>query len=188
MSALLQLPFGHDTDAFPQVVPVPLIARRSTHGPAEVLRRIGLDEADRRPRVLVAMRGGVPPATLERAAASAPDFQFLRVRPEESGLDFSDLVAASDVVVSKLGYGTIAECIAHGTRLVWPPRAGFHEDDVTRSEAPRYLRMEPIAAGEYAAGDWRAALERVMALPSPPGQMPLDGAMACARFLAQQLN
>jgi len=188
MNALLQLPFGHDTDVFPQVIPVPLIARQSTREPAEVLQRLGLDAKDDRPRVLVAMRGGVAPATLDHAVASAPDFHVLNVRAEEFGFDFSDLMVASDVVVSKLGYGTLADCIANRTRLVWPPRAGFREDDVTRLEAPRYLRMREMPADQFRAGQWRDALERALSLPEPPEQMPLDGAAACARLIAAQLT
>ena len=204
MSALLQLPFGHDTDVFPQVIPMPLVARRPTLQPAEVMRRLGLDESDRRPRVLVGMRGGVEGETLGRAAAGAGEFLFLRLdrgderadagaanlRPVrlDDGMDFADLLTVSDVVVSKLGYGMIADCIAAGTRMVWPPREGFREDAVTAAEAPRYLRMAPVAAEPFRAGDWREALERVMALPAPPEQIPLDGAAACARWIAGRLG
>lgn len=188
MATLLQLPFGPDTDAFPQVIPVPLVARRSTRDPDETKHRLGLDPADDRPRVLVGMRGGVAPETLELAARSAPDFHFLRIAGRDSELDFSDLMAISDVVLSKLGYGTIADCIANGARLVWPPRSGFREDEITKVEAPRYLRMTEMPPQQFRSGDWRPALERAMSLPPPPDQMPLDGAAACARFLADRLT
>ena len=203
MAALLQLPFGHDTDAFGQVIPVPLVARLPTLESAEVERRLGLDAFDKRTRVLVGMRGGVDGSTLDRAAAGAPGFLFLRLdRGEESAgaetgnvrpvrldtsLDFADLLTVSDVVVSKLGYGMIADCIAAGTRLVWPPREGFREDEVTAAEAPRYLRMARAEAESFRSGQWREALDAVMALPDPPEQMPLDGAAACAAFIAGRL-
>jgi L-arabinokinase len=188
MAALLRLPFGHETDVFPQVIPVPLVARRGTADPEDVLRRLGVDPSDRRPRVLVGMRGGIDPQTLERAKASAPGFCFLRADPEDFGLDFSDLMAASDVVVSKLGYGTIADAIANGTRLVWPPRSGFREDDVTAAEAPRFLRMRGMSPEQLHAGEWRESLERALELPPPPQRMPTDGAAACAAVLSQWLN
>ena len=199
MAALLQLPFGHDTDVFPQVIPVPLVARRATREPGDVIRQLGIDPSDRRPRVLLGMRGGVGTETLARAAASAPDFLFLRldredappaqaenVRPVrlEAGLDFSDLLAVSDVAVSKLGYGMIADCVAAGTRLVWPPRKGFREDEVTRVEAAKYLRMKEMPAEAFGTGEWGPTLRAVMELPDPPETMPLDGAAACAAALA----
>lgn len=204
MTALLQLPFGHDTDVFPQVIPVPLVARCPAREPGDVLRRLGLDETDRRPRVLVGMRGGVDPATLARAAATAPDFLFLRLDRDDNpppdsdlpnlrpvrldpSLDFSDLLGASDVVISKLGYGMIADCIAAGSRLVWPGRSGFREDVVTATEAPRYMRMRQIPDEQFGSGDWLESLERVMTMPAPPEEMSLDGAAACARFIASRV-
>lgn len=186
MAALLQLPFGHDTGVFPQVLPVPLVARKSTREPAETLRLLGVDPADDRPRVLAGMRGGVSPVTLAAAAAGAPGFFFLPAnRP--GAVDFSDLLAVSDVVVSKLGYGMVADCIAAGTRLAWPRREGFREDEVTAAEAPRYLRMTEMSADDFRAGAWRATLERAMALPDPPESMALDGAAACARAIAARV-
>jgi hypothetical protein len=187
MDALLQLPFGHDTDVFPQVLPVPLVARRSTREPHEILRLLGLDATDQRPRVLVGMRGGVAPETLAAAAAGAPGFQFVSSnRPAE--MDFSDLLAVSDVVVSKLGYGMIADCIAAGTRLAWPRRIGFREDEITEREAPRYLRMTEMPVDDFRSGAWVATLERAMALPDPPEQISLDGAEACAKVIAARLT
>jgi L-arabinokinase len=202
MTALLRVPFGHDTDVFPQVIPVPLVARRATREREDVSRQLGLDSHDERPRVLVGMRGGVEGEALARAAASAPDFLFLKldredtpgaapsqaenVRPVrlEAGLDFSDLLAASDIAVSKLGYGMIADCIAAGTRLVWPPRVGFREDEVTKVEAAKYMRMKEMEAEAFAAGEWGPALRAAMELPEPAETMPLDGADACAAALA----
>ena len=77
MRALLRLPFGHPVEAFGQVVDVPLIARRSRREPGEVLRRLGVDPADSRPRVLFGMRGRLPPAVWTAVAGGGPDFLFL---------------------------------------------------------------------------------------------------------------
>src|SRR5436189_79452 len=38
-----------------------------------------------------------------------------------------DLIASSDVVVAKAGYGTACEAMASGTPMVYPPRRGFAE-------------------------------------------------------------
>ena len=92
------------------------------------------------------------------------------------------------MVVSKLGYGMIADCIAAGTRLAWPRREGFREDEVTEREAPRYLRMAEVPREEFRAGEWTPALNRTMALPPPTEQMPLDGAAACARIIVTQVR
>jgi hypothetical protein len=201
MTALLQLPFGHDTDVFPQVIPVPLVARRGTLERPDVIRRLGLDPGDGRPRVLVGMRGGVADEALERAATEARDYLFLRpdrggeaspalaenLRPVrlDPALDFSDLLTVSDVVVSKLGYGMVADCIAAGTRLLWPPRTGFREDEVTAALAPRFLRMTELPVESFRGGHWLTSLDQCMALPQPPEEMPLNGATACAQLVSR---
>ena len=87
----------------------------------------------------------------------------------------------------RAGVGTIAECIAAGKRLVWPPREGFREDEVTRVAAPRYLRMVEMPVEPFRAGEWRGALERVMVLAEPGERMLVEGAEACARFIAERV-
>ena len=143
MKAALRLPFGGLSDAFREVVPVPLVGARSEREEPEILRRAALDPADPRPRVLVGMRGGLPDATVVAAATETTDFLFLlpgdahvgnpvksirsgaatpgnlRFVPTGPGLDFADLVKVCEVVVSKLGYGTVAECLAGRTRILW---------------------------------------------------------------------
>jgi hypothetical protein len=202
MEALLQLPFGHPAPAFKEVIPVPLVARRGLLEREDVLSRLGILPADRRPRVLVAMRGGIPRDVLARAAADAPDFLFLTPQPRQllaslppnvvpacavGDVDFSDLLAVSDVVLSKLGYGTIADAIAAGTRLLWPRREGFREDHVTQVEAPRYLRMAELPRDDFRAGRWRRALEQAMSLPPPTAKMSIQGAASCAAILTKRL-
>src|SRR3954467_7826924 len=62
------------------------------------------------------------------------------------------------------------------------------EDKKQNSKSRDYRRrsMGPAAGAGCSAGMIRSA--RAAALPNPPRQMPLDGASACARLLAQQLG
>ncbi len=124
----LELPFGGLCDALKPAIKAPLVAGRSRLDIATILSRAGLDPADPRLRVLIGMRGGLPDATVAAAASEAGDFLFispeasvpaasppnLRAVATGTTLDFTDLVRICDVVVSKLGYGTVAECIAGG--------------------------------------------------------------------------
>ena len=201
MSRLLHLPFGQVSSSFREIVPTPLIALRGQREPGEVLEQIGVDPCDRRPRVLFGTRGGVAPHILQAAANEAREFLFLI--PGERGtelpenarafalgpkLDFSDVLKTSDVVVSKLGYGMISECIASQSRLVWPPRQGFAEDAVVAAEAPRYLRMLPMPREEFLEGRWGEYLRDVMILPSPMDAMRTDGAEVCAQYLSNMVG
>ena len=38
-----------------------------------------------------------------------------------------DLIASSDAIVAKAGYGTVCEAMARGTPMIYPPRSGFAE-------------------------------------------------------------
>src|SRR6185437_8518563 len=137
-TSLLELPFGCTSSSIVKKVPVPLVAMRSRREPAEVLRQLGIPPEDRRPRVLVGTRGSMAPGTLARAAADAGEILFLC--PQETtdslppnakavalgpGLDFSDVLTTCDILISKLGYGIVSECIATKKPMVWPPREGF---------------------------------------------------------------
>ena len=72
---------------------------------------------------------------------------------------YEDLVAAADVVLTKPGYGIIAECIATGTAMLYTSRGQFREYDVLVREMPRFVRCRFIDQADLFAGRWRAALE-----------------------------
>jgi len=199
--SILQLPFGGVSEGLRDRTPVPLIAGRSTRHRGEVLGHLGIEPNDRRPIALVALRGGVPRRVIKAAAIAAPDFLFLtaplpaddlpeNVRPVETGstIDFSDLVAASDVVISKLGYGIVSDCLASGTALLWPRRTGFREDDVVEAECPRYMRTEEIPTELFFAGDWGAPLRDLLEQAGPAEQIRTDGADVCARLLLDRIS
>lgn len=201
MRSILQLPFGGVSEALGGRIPVPLVAARSTCDPYAVRGQLGIHSRDDRQIALVALRGGVPDDALRAAAEASPGWLFLITQPCRSqlpgnvqtvavtpDLDFSDLVAISDAVVSKLGYGIISDCIAAGKALLWPRRIGFREDDVVEVEGPRYLRMREIAHDDFRCGAWNAPLAALIAPPSTPETMRTDGASVCAAAILQLLG
>ncbi len=199
-AAILHLPWGGSIESFRQAIEVPLVAAVSRQAPERVLPNLSIDLADDRQRILVAIRGGVSADALRVAAQTCPEMLFLcpnlpgeppaanilpvLLRPE---IDFADLVAISDVVVSKLGYGILADCIAARTPLLWPARAGFREDELTSMECPQYLTMRQIAAGDFLAGNWSDDLRQLLSAPEPAGCTRTDGAAACAALIADRL-
>lgn len=46
----------------------------------------------------------------------------------QTGLTFTDLLATCDGVLGKCGYGTVAECVANGTPLLYIPRPDWPEE------------------------------------------------------------
>jgi hypothetical protein len=97
----------------------------------------------------------------------------------------ADLIASSDTVVAKAGYGTVCQAMASGTPMVYPSRHGFAE----YRALDRALRLwgggVPISSREFRA----LALERTLAhaLAKRPGPPPFaaDGAHRVAEHLAR---
>jgi hypothetical protein len=99
---------------------------------------------------------------------------------------YEDLVAAVDVVISKPGYGIIAECIAARTPLVYTSRGAFREYDVLVAQMPRYLRTRFISHEDLFDGRWGDALEVALAWPEPPERPRVDGADVAAATILRQ--
>jgi hypothetical protein len=197
MSALLELPFGCTCPAIKRKIATPLIALESRRDPGEILRQLGLAPDDRRPRVLIGTRGTLNPEILAKAAADSPDLLFLCANespattpangisvPLGLHLDFSDVLKISQVVVSKLGYGMISECICAQIPLVWPPRDGFVEDEIVAKNAPPFVPMVRMPIENYRDGQWGEFLREALNHRAAARSIPTNGARFCAELIA----
>ncbi len=196
MRAVLRLPFHHEMQFACQIIDVALVAARSSRDKSEVLRRLGIAAGDVRRRVFVGWRGGVPLEGLRVAAEASADYVFLHVSNEGTALpentrqirfgpdlSFPDIADASDVIISKLGYGTLAACVAGSADLLYPPRLGFREDVILRQAAERYLRSREMPVEDFASGQWRPHLGYLRNHPRAHAQLSVDGADECARMI-----
>lgn len=196
----LELPFAGGFDVFPRVRRIPLVARRPTRDRRSTRAHFGLPL--HRPVALLSFGGyGLGSfdvgrldcldtwsiATTDRSAPDAARHPHVVVLSEESfvgtGFRYEDLVAAVDVVVTKPGYGIIAECIATGTAMLYTSRGEFREYDLLVSQLPGYVRSRFISQDDLFGGRWRDALTEVAAAPAPPMRMATDGADVVARLL-----
>jgi L-arabinokinase len=201
----LELPFAAGFDVFPHVQSIPLVCRRPSRSRDDTRRWLGLP-ADRRLALLSFGGYGMPALDLsrldcfgdwtivatdrsaQRPAGDAGRHPIVFV-PEQAfaatGFRYEDLVAAVDVVVTKPGYGIIAECIAAGTAMLYTSRGAFREYDLLVSALPRYVRARFIAPDDLFAGRWIDALTGVMAQPEPPETMATNGAETAATILQE---
>jgi len=90
---------------------------------------------------------------------------------------------AADVVVTKPGYGIIAECLANGAAMLYTSRGRFAEYDVLVAGLPRILRSRFIGHEDLFGGRWQAHLDAVLAQPAPPDHPRTDGAALASRYL-----
>jgi L-arabinokinase len=200
MDCWLRLPFSQrdDVGLFRRVIDMPLVARRPRREPSDVLRRLNIDIADRRPRIVLAMRGRIPLAARAVAANDNPDWLFLHFDAENAGsrgnelavtlsseLLFTDVLNVCDVAVSKFGYGMVSECIAAKKRLLCPPRRFFREDEIFDREAHEQLRLARISRDDFLAGRWSESLRWLLDQPTVEPTLARDGADACAREIAR---
>lgn len=109
---------------------------------------------------------------------SGPNFH----RP---AVDFPDLLASVDVVVSKPGFGIISDCVANRKPLVYVPRTDFCEAQLLETAIVRYLPHARIESEELYAGRWAPALQRALEAPFPAEGLPCQGAEAIAQRLLQ---
>ena len=195
---LLKIPFGGRTDWFKEVIDIPVIASAPRRSGEEVLASLKLDLS--RPRVLISLRGGISTDALLAAANSARNHLFFSTTPIPANspenllhfplsktLTFSDLLSASSIVLSKLGYGIVADCLAARKPILWPRRFGFREDDVTHAEASPYLPMLEIPHEDLFAGNWKSYLDELLKKPMPAANLPTNGAAAAARIISERL-
>jgi hypothetical protein len=104
------------------------------------------------------------------------------------GFRYEDLVRAADVVITKPGYGIIADCIANDAAMLYTSRGRFAEYDVMVAEMPRYLRCQHLELEAFETGAWNAALGTLAGLPPPPERVPTDGAQVAARMIARLVS
>ena len=98
-----------------------------------------------------------------------------------------DLVAASDIVVGKLGYSTVAETYRAGARLCYVGRLKFPESPVLARWVNRRMVAAEITEDELRNGAWLAAAEGLL---KKPRRMPEDpnGAMRAVDAILERFE
>jgi hypothetical protein len=195
---LLRLPFAGDLGAFRRIEDIPLVARRPRRSREDARQGLGLGDE---PTVLLSF-GGAGLSGLDLGSLGAlADYRFVLtgargrgalppnvryVTGDElrgAGLEYTDLVGAADVVVTKPGYGIVTDCIGAGTRMVYTERGDFPEYPILIREMTRYLPAVHATNGEVREGRLGPALEQVLRMPVPQAP-PIDGAQVAAERVA----
>ncbi len=173
---LFRLPFSEAMSAFPHQERVGLTGADPQFSAAEVASHLGL-RLDR-PTVLLTFGGlglqGFPYQQLE----AFPDWQFLTFDPQAPPLPNLtrlqgqawrpvDLMPLCRWVVSKPGYGTIAEALRSRTPMACVTRSGFAESPLLIAGLQRYGWHRILSPEEFFQGSWDFLRE-----PPHPPQLP----------------
>jgi len=214
-SMALRLPMSGGFEAFSNVKDIPFIARHATRTRQEVCKLLKIP-ADK-PIVLMSFGGyGLPGLDTDGLAkfkkytvVTAANLPMGRTRKETTlaerkgsfvkvneeamynvGVRYEDLVGAAVAVVTKPGYGIIAECIANDAAVLYTSRGHSPEYDVLVEEMPKYLRTAFISQEDLFAGKWESHLDKLLAHAKAKNYKKPDtnGADVAAEMLLKALD
>jgi L-arabinokinase len=212
-SMALRLPMSGGFESFSNVKDIPFIARHATRTREEVCKLLKLPSD--KPIVLASFGGyGLPGLEtdalakfkkytvittanlpLGRTRKEMPTAErkgsFISVNEEsmyDAGVRYEDLVGASEVVVTKPGYGIISESIANDAAVLYTSRGHFPEYDVLVSEMPKYLRNAFISHDDLFAGKWETHLDKLLNQPKMKKKPETNGADVAADLLLKALD
>ena len=191
---LFRLPLHSPTpDAFPafrRLEDVPLIGRVAHRPRGAVRHEIGL--ADDALAVLVSFGGFAARGLHVAALGDWPTYPFVLTPPvagahqgqlppnvlslPESPLDYVSLLAACDVVVTKPGYGIVADCLANRVAVLFTERGPFREYDVLAQALPRLGRARFVPRADLLAGHLGPHLDALLQAPAHWQPLQLNGA------------
>lgn len=174
----------------PTPVPVGLVGKTCRVDRTEVRRLMHLDQAQH--VALVTFGGSVPPQ-VNMSALEAQGLAVWDARPtrwpdcaSDPPIPHACLVQASDVVVGKLGYSTLAEALIHGTPFLWVRRPDWPEEQILE-KALSLIPHRALTWGEVQGMEWGGLALDLARTPRPCGQIPY-GASQIATLLSCALG
>ena len=97
----------------------------------------------------------------------------------------SDLIASTDALVAKAGYGTVCEAMAGGTPIIYPPRRGFSEYRALDRSLRAWGGGIPVSGRVFRDLRLDRALGCAFHLGPLKPPFPIDGALRIARHMAK---
>jgi hypothetical protein len=176
---------------FPQKKPMPFVGRKGRSTRSRINEEYGLHPEKHLGLIYTGNFGmdGVAWGELERFSS----WEFIGLYPlpgepknyhlfRRGKITYPDMVASAKVMISKIGYATVAECLINGTPLVFLPREDFAEYPVLEKEVLDRGYGWKLSPEDYIRLRWDRALEEVL---SRKGLPPVDpgGARLCARTI-----
>lgn len=169
---LLKLPMSPEMEAFPRQRPIPLLVRTTEEPRSSLRERLGVAESER--AVLLSFGGiGFGGLNLEDLARLDRYRFILFGDPAEAAPanvtvlphrcpNHHEWVRAADVVVTKPGYGIVAEALASGTPMLHTSRGEFAEYPLLVEAIEENLPNRFVHREEFVAGRWTHLLDELV--------------------------
>jgi len=190
---LLKLPFSPAMSIFPRRTDLPLLARPGRARRRELAALTGADANKRWVLLSFTSLEWNEPALDAVEALNA--FEFFTVKPLEwtgrmnihavdrRTIGFSDVLASSDVVITKPGYGILSDCVANARPIIYAEREDFIEYPMLERELKRFLRNVHIPQADLYAGRLGPALAAIESATEPREILPRGGAEKAVKTL-----
>ncbi|KAJ1255603.1 hypothetical protein BS78_K183500 [Paspalum vaginatum] len=188
---LLRLPGYCPMPAFRDVIDVPLVVRRLHRSRSEVRKELGIADDV---KVVIFNFGGQPagwelkeewlPDGWLCLVCGASDTQALPPNFIKLAKDAytPDLMAASDCMLGKIGYGTVSEALAYKLPFVFVRRDYFNEEPFLRNMLEHHQCGIEMIRRDLLTGHWKPYLLRAITL-QPCYDGPINGGEVAARIL-----
>jgi UDP:flavonoid glycosyltransferase YjiC (YdhE family) len=163
----------------------------------ELRRMFGLTKSDKLVYIYIGRYGQNDLDWSRLGRFSAQGVHFLGYLPEPHGKPDNfhfvpsaewpggDLIASSDAIVAKAGYGTVCEAMASGTPMIYPPRTGFAEYRSLDRALRAWGGGVPVSSRNFFSLELNHALSRALAIRLGPAPYPADGARKVADHLVK---
>ncbi len=185
----LALPYPCEMDIFPRREPIPWVARVSSLTKAQARAKFKLPASA---TIILLSFGGLglerlPWEKLRRfreyffIATGKTDISDdnLLVLPDEQP-QYEDLVRAVDVIVTKPGYGIVADAITHRLPMLYTDRGEFPEYPKLVEALRDCATAEFIPQSELLSGNIAPYLQTLLQKPANWPAVPLNGAQVAA--------
>ena len=195
---LLRLPFHGDMSAFRIVEDIPLIARKSGVSREEILHKLNVGEDEKRKVILLSFGGINPPRELFAKIKGCENYLFLsaaKLKKKSTNMiilhkwnsfSYHDLVKASDLVITKLGYGIVSECIANRTPIMYTS-TDSREYSVLLPAIKEYAHSYFIPREDLLSGNWKAHLDKFFDTKYHWPTININGAEIAARKILEKM-
>ncbi|XP_059645204.1 L-arabinokinase isoform X3 [Cornus florida] len=188
---LIRLPGYCPMPAFRDVIDVPLVVRRLHKSRKEVRKNLKIGDDV---KVVILNFGGQPSGwklkeeylpsgwlCLVCGASTNQELppNFLRLAKD---VYTPDVMAASDCMLGKIGYGTVSEALAYKLPFVFVRRDYFNEEPFLRNMLEYYQGGVEMIRRDLLTGHWKPYLERAVSL-KPCYEGGINGGEVAARIL-----
>ena len=143
----------------------------------------GATNASSDERIVAVAFGGIPLTSLPWARieqmhgyrfiipGEVPQSSRQIISAESIPMTFPSIMASSDLLLTKPGYGTIVDAVATRRRVVYVRRYNFADEDVLIDYLHRYGCGIELSAGDFLDGRWEDTMDAV--IDFPPLRLPL---------------